>query len=262
MRTAPPSAFTGMITETLLFAAAMGVAFGVMGSFVVMRRMALAADALSHVALPGIGIALALHIHPLIGAVAMLVFGALLVWALEETTRTATETIIGVVFSAALAVGSMMTTGDDLIDALFGRRDVPDWTEALSASAAAAAVAVLVIHQRHRLVLALVSPDLARTAGVNIRRLNLLYLQLFAVTIALGLRYLGVLLMGSMLIIPAATAKRFSRNLTEMLTISAVLSVAAILLGSAIAGWLHREPGPVIVSVAATGFLVSLWRRH
>ena len=251
-----------MITEITVLAAAMGVAAGVMGSFVVMRRMALAADALSHVALPGIGIALALHIHPLIGAVATLVFGALLVWALEETTRTATETVIGVVFSAALAIGSMMTTGDDLIDALFGRRDVPAWPEALFASAAAVVVAGLVVLERHRLVLALVSPDLARTAGVNIRRLNLLYLQLFALTIALGLRYLGVLLMGSMLIIPAATAKRFSRNLTEMLTISAAMAVSAILLGSAIANWLHREPGPVIVSVASCGFLVSLWRRQ
>jgi ABC-type Mn2+/Zn2+ transport system permease subunit len=251
-----------MITETVVLAAAMGVAAGLMGSFVVMRRMALAADALSHVALPGIGIALALHIHPLIGAVAMLMFGALLVWALEETTRTATETVIGVVFSAALAVGSMMTTGDDLIDALFGRRDAPGWTETLFAAAAVTVVVGLIIRQRHRLVLALVSPDLARTAGVNIRRLNLLYLQLFALTIALGLRYLGVLLMGSMLIIPAATAKRFSRNLTEMLALSAVMAVTAILAGSGIANWLHREPGPVIVSVAAMGFLISLWRRQ
>src|SRR5580765_6609698 len=151
-----------MITETILLAVTMGVAAGLMGSFVVMRRMALAADALSHVALPGIGIALALHIHPLIGAVATLVFGALLVWALEETTRTATETVIGVVFSAALAIGSMMTTGDDLIDALFGRRDAPAWTETLFAAAAVTVVVGLIIRQRHRLVLALVSPDLAR----------------------------------------------------------------------------------------------------
>ena len=249
-----------MITETILLATAMGVAAGLMGSFVVMRRMALAADALSHVALPGIGIALALHINPLIGAVAMLVFGALLVRALEETTRHRNGHRRGV--SAALAVGSMMTTGEDLIDALFGRRDAPAWPETLFASAAVMAIVGLIITQRHRLVLALVSPDLARTSGVNIRRLNLLYLQLFALTIALGLRYLGVLLMGSMLIIPAATAKRFSRNLTEMLALSAVMAVTAILAGSGIANWLHREPGPVIVSVAAMGFLVSLWRRQ
>src|SRR5881392_299968 len=105
-----------MTAEALLLSAAMAVAAGLIGCFAVMRRMALAGDALSHVALPGIGIALALHIHPLFGAVAMLVFGGLLVWGLEERARVATETLIGVVFSLALAVGSMLTSREDLID--------------------------------------------------------------------------------------------------------------------------------------------------
>ena len=109
-----------MTIEALGLSVAMAFAAGLVGCFAVMRRMGLAADALSHVALPGIGVALALHIHPLVGAVAMLFFGALLVWALEERSRAATETVIGVVFSAALAVGSLMTSGDELIDALFG----------------------------------------------------------------------------------------------------------------------------------------------
>jgi ABC-type Mn2+/Zn2+ transport system permease subunit len=82
--------------------------------------MTLAADALAHVALPGIGIALALHIHPLLGATAALFFGALLVWALEDRGRIATETLVGVVFSAALAIGAMITSGHDLVEALFG----------------------------------------------------------------------------------------------------------------------------------------------
>lgn len=58
----------------------MAIAAGLVGCFVIMRRMALAADALSHVALPGIGVALALGLHPLFGAAAMLFFGARLVW--------------------------------------------------------------------------------------------------------------------------------------------------------------------------------------
>ncbi len=107
-----------MTTDTLLLSVAMAVAAGLVGCFAVMRRMALAADALSHVALPGIGVALALHIHPVFGAAAMLFFGALLVWVLENKARMATETVIGVVFSAALAIGSMMASGEELIDAL------------------------------------------------------------------------------------------------------------------------------------------------
>jgi ABC-type Mn2+/Zn2+ transport system permease subunit len=68
-----------MTTEIFLLSIAMAVAAGLVGCFAVMRRMALAADALSHVALPGIGIALALHVSPLFGAAAMLFFGGLLV---------------------------------------------------------------------------------------------------------------------------------------------------------------------------------------
>ena len=109
-----------MTIDALVLSAMVAVAAGLIGCFAVMRRMALAADALSHVALPGIGVALALHLHPVFGAAAMLLFGGLLVWAVEDRSHLATETIIGVIFSAALAIGSMITSGDDLLDALFG----------------------------------------------------------------------------------------------------------------------------------------------
>src|SRR6266851_1400220 len=97
--TARRSRFTSMSVEALTLSAAMALAAGLVGCFAVMRRMALAGDALSHVALPGIGIALALHVHPLLGAAAMLLFGGLLVWAIEDRSRLATETIVGVIFS-------------------------------------------------------------------------------------------------------------------------------------------------------------------
>ena len=214
-----------MSGETLFLSIAMAVASGLVGCFAVMRRMALAADPLSHVALPGIGVALALHIHPVVGAVAMLFFGALLVWALEDRTRAATETVIGVVFSAALAIGSLMTKGEDLIEALFGGAGALHWPEIVFGLVAATAIVLFIITQRNRLVVMLVSPDVARTAGINVRRLNLLYLQTFALTIALGLRYLGVLLMGALIIIPAATAKGLARNLDDVVACDRALGI-------------------------------------
>jgi ABC-type Mn2+/Zn2+ transport system permease subunit len=250
-----------MNAETLALAVAMAVAAGLVGAFAVMRRMSLAADPLSHVALPGLGVALALHIHPLVGAAAALLFGAVLVWALESEARETTETIIGVVFSAALAVGSLMTSGEDLIEALFGSDGLLSWPEVVAGVAAACAVVVFITSQRNRLVIMLVSGDLARTAGIAVRGLNLLYLLMFALTIALGLRYLGVLLMGGLIIIPAATAKRVARNLNEMLVLAAALAVGATLIGSALAAWLHQETGPLIVIIATLGFLASLLRR-
>jgi zinc transport system permease protein len=254
-------ATTSIMIENLALSMAMAVAAGLVGCFAVMRRMALAADALSHVALPGIGIALALHIHPIFGAAAMLFFGALLVWAVEGKAGVGTEVVIGVLFSTALAVGSMMTSGEDLVDALFGGAGVLTWPEIVFGILATALVVGFVVTQRNSLVVMLVSPDVARTAGINVRRLNLFYLQMFALTIALGLRFLGVLLMGALIIIPAATAKRLARNLTGMLVIAVVVAVIATAAGTGLAFWLHRETGPLIVTVAAGLFLFSFLRR-
>ena len=249
-----------MTSDALLLPVAMAIAAGLVGCFAVMRRMALAGDALSHVALPGIGVALALHVHPIFGAAAMLFFGALLVWALEERTRLATETTIGVVFSAGLAIGSMMASGEDLIEALFGSAGVLSRSEIVFGMAGAIAAIVFVISQRNQMVVMLVSPDVARTAGIRVRRLNFLYLQTFALTIALGLRYLGVLLMGALIIIPAATAKRTARNLNAMLTVAVSVAVLATVVGSYLAAWLHEETGPLIVTVASVCFILSLLR--
>jgi ABC-type Mn2+/Zn2+ transport system permease subunit len=249
-----------MTIESLLLSMAVAIAAGLVGCFAVMRRMTLAADPLSHIALPGIGMALALHIHPIFGAVTMLFFGAFLVWALEDRARAATETMIGVVFSAALAVGALMSSGEDLVEALFGGAGALSRSEIMFGYVAVASIILFFITQKNRLVIMLVSPDLASTAGINVRRLNFLYLQMFALAIALGLRYSGVLLMGALIIIPAATAKGLARNLNSMLWMAISFAIAATLLGTWMAGRLHRETGPLIVTVAAAMFFLSLLR--
>lgn len=241
---------------------AMAIPAGMIGCFAVMRRMALASDAISHVALPGIGIALALGIHPLFGAVAMLAFGALTIWAVERRTRMATETVIGVVFSVALAIGSLLSSGDDLIDALFGARGPVGPGELVFGLAAAFAIVRFAWWARNRLVLVLVSPEIAMTAGIRVARLDLWFLEAFALTVALGLHYLGVLLMGPMIIIPAATAKRLARNLSGMLVWATAVAVASTSLGAGLAIATQRPPGPVIVCVATALFVVSLFVRR
>lgn len=251
-----------MTTEALILSIAMAVASGLVGCFAVMRRMTLAGDALSHVALPGIGIALALQIDPILGATAMLFFGALLVWALEARARVGTETIIGVVFSVALAIGSMMTTGEKLIDALFGGSSVLSQTEVLLGLAASCLVVLFLLSQKNKLVIMLVSTDVARTAGIRVRLLDFLYLQAFSLTIALGLRHLGALLMGALIIIPAATAKQVAGNLNSMLIVATTIALVAAVGGSSLAIHFHRETGPPIVMVAGAFFLIGLLLRR
>ena len=121
---------------------------------------------------------------------------------------------------------------------------------------------IFVLRKRSSLILVLVSPEIARTAGIEVARLNLLFLETFALTVALGLRYLGVLLMGSLIIIPAATAKRLASTLNGMLAGAVVTAVLATVLGTYAAHLLRRPTGPVIISIAAGLFLVSLLRRR
>jgi ABC-type Mn2+/Zn2+ transport system permease subunit len=238
----------------------MAIAAGLIGSYALMRRMTLAADALSHVALPGIGVAILFRANPLFGAIAALAVGAVLVWALETRTKLATETIIGVVFSAALAGGALLTTGEDLMEALFGGPTIgvaSRW-ELVGGVGGALCVIAFALLARDRFVVMLVSSDVARTVGINVRRLSLVYLLAFALTVGLGLRYLGVLLMGSLIIIPPATARYLARNLTQMLVLSATVALVSTVIGALLAEHWRRPMGPMIVAVAATCFFLSI----
>jgi len=253
-----------MVASSLSLALSILVAIsaGVVGCFAVMRKMTLASDAISHVALPGIGIAMALHVHPVLGGMGMLFLGAILIWALETRTGMSTETVIGVVFSTALAVGSLLASGEDLVEALLGGPGTLTAWELVLGGAGALAVITLVLTQRSRLVVALVSKDMARTVGIEVRRLDLVFLLGFALTIALGLRYLGVLLMGSLVIIPAATAKQIARSLNGMLLAAVTVAVTSVVAGTLGAARLRCAPGPVIITVAAAFFLAGLSRRR
>jgi ABC-type Mn2+/Zn2+ transport system permease subunit len=247
--------------EAAVLLVAMAAAAGTLGCFVVMRRMVLAADALSHVALPGIGIALLANVHPLAGALAALLAGTLVIWGIERRSRLATETVIGVVFTASLAGGAMLTSGDELVEALLGKpAALAPWELALAVGGALAVIAFLWL-RRHAILVALFSRDIAASLGIRLAWLDLQFMLAFAVTVALGLRYLGVLLMGSLVIIPAATAKRLAGNLRTMMLIAIAVALIATLAGTSIGVAAGTETGPPIVLVAAGLFLASLLRR-
>ena len=236
----------------------MAVAAGLVGCFAVMRRMTLAADAFSHVALPGIGLALVLKLNPLIGALVALLAGAVMIWAIEGRTKISTEAITGVVFSVALAIGALSATGEELIDALFGTPGSMTTVETIFGLVAAFAVTGFILIARDRLLVSLVSGELAIASGVRVASLQLAFLIAFAVTVALGMRYLGVLLMGSLIIIPAVVAKRIARSIDGMFATAIGAALLSTLLGSWIATVEQRPSGPVIVAIAGGLFFLSL----
>jgi ABC-type Mn2+/Zn2+ transport system permease subunit len=104
----------------LVIAIMIGASSGAVGSFVLLRRMALVGDALSHVALPGIALALAYRVDPFWGVLSFLLPAALLVWWLEGKTHLHTETLVGLLFTTSLAVGILTIPEIEIIESLFG----------------------------------------------------------------------------------------------------------------------------------------------
>ena len=107
-------------TYSIVLVLLTALAAGLIGSFALMKRMSLAGDAVSHIALPGLGVAMLLKINPLIGAGIALLLGTLLIWQLQKRATMTADVVIGVIFSAALAIGTVLTPSEDLVEALFG----------------------------------------------------------------------------------------------------------------------------------------------
>jgi ABC-type Mn2+/Zn2+ transport system permease subunit len=247
------------------------LAAGLVGSFALMKRMSLAGDVISHIALPGLGLALLLHFNPLFGAAATLFLGTLLIWRLQQGGTLTTDVAIGVIFTAALAIGTLVTPSEDLIEALFGGFQNLTLLWFLLGVLAVLGIIMFVYVFRHQLILGLFSPELAAATGINVARLDLYYLLVFSLTVLLGLRFLGALLVGALIIIPAAIGRQLTHTLTAFLSASSVASVLSVAIGFLINRYyshltigsvtLNLSLGPAIISVATILFLFSLLRK-
>ena len=252
---------SGINGYAVALALATALVAGLVGSFALMKRMTLAGDVVSHLALPGLGLAFLSHLHPLFGAAATLAIGIVVIDQLQRRSGLATETAIGVVFVAALAIGALLTPKEDLIEALFGGFGAITLPGFLAGLLGCLAIASSIVILRHKLVLIVFSPDLAKSLKINVDRVNFVYLCTFGLTILLGLQFLGALLVGALIIVPAAVGRRIAKTLASFLAVSAASGVISVGAGFVIAAHWHLALGPTIVGVASAIFFASLLRR-
>lgn len=247
----------------LLLALLFAVTAGLVGCFALMKRMLLASDVISHLALPGLGIAFLLKLNPLVGGAATLFLGTLLIWRLQRKTGLATEATIGVVFAAAIAIGAAVTPREDLVEALFGSFQKLSLGSFLLGLAASLVVVGFVFRLKDQLVLTLFSPELAASSGVNVSRLDLCYLLLFSVVVLVGLRYMGALLSSALIIMPAATARQLTSNISGFLLASSLASALSVGIGYVFTAtlWKTATPSPAIVIASTVMFALSLLKR-
>lgn len=246
--------------------AGVGVALiaGPLGCFVVWRRMSYFGATLSHAALLGVALGLLVDISPTIGIIAVCLGVALVLANLERDHRFAADTILGILAHGTLALGLVVvafmdTVRVDLMGYLFGDILSVTLTDiGWIYGGGAACLVILALIWRPLLVMS-VQEDLAAVEGVQVARTRLLFMLIIAFVIAVAMKVVGVLLIVSMLIIPAAIARRFSRTPEQMAVLSAVagcLSVAGGLLASAT---IDVPAGPGIVVVATVLFFLTLF---
>lgn len=241
----------------LIVGALVGASSGYLGSFMVLKRMSLVGDALSHVALPGIALAMAFGINPMFGAFIALALSTVGIWYLSEYSEVYPEAIVGVFFTASLALGLLITPEPELLEVLFGNIDkiaILDGLFVLIGSAVLFFVTNLI---SKKLLLGVISEDLAKSQKIDIRKINLVYLLLIALVVALGIKFLGTLLTGAMVIIPAVTAKNLAKNIKEFHYYSIFTGVISSLAGILVARYFGIASGPAVVLSAVAIFVVS-----
>lgn len=247
----------------VLLAAFFAIAAGLVGSVALMKRMVLASDVISHLALPGLGIAYLLKTNPLIGGGATLFLGTLLVWQLQRQTGLATDASIGVVFAAALGIGALVTPNEDLLEALFGNFQKLSLVGFLLGTAAVVLIVLFHVFMKDRLILDLFSPELAAATGVNIARLDLEFLLVFSLTVLVGLRFMGTLLSSALIIIPAATARQLTSRMRQFVMVSCATSLVSVAVGFVVSRLIFKTStvGPTIVIVSVLLFVLSLLKK-
>lgn len=245
--------------------AGVGVALvaGPLGCFVVWRRLAYFGDTMAHSALLGVALGLALGISTQIGVLVVALTVAVLLAVLERLRTIPSDTLLGILSHSALsiglvAVGFMAWLRVDLLAYLFGDVLSVSWTDVATVLAGGAGVLAILAWLWRDLVAATVNPDLAAAEGVNVLRSRIVFTLLMAVVIAIAMKIVGVLLITSLLIIPAATARRFVGSPEAMAVVAALAGAVAVLGGLAFSLVADTPSGPSIVVTALALFMVSL----
>ena len=235
----------------------------------VLEKMALVGDALSHVALPGLAIGITLHFDPFLGAFAFLFVSAAIIWHIQRVTKISFEALVGAMFTLALAIGILLYGDnlDALEAALFGDISQVNLYSTLGAAVACIAAIILTKVIYDKLVLAMISEDLATSKGINIARTNLLYLFLVSIVVAIGIQIVGTLLVGFLVIVPAIAAKNLSSHMKRYSLLSAIFGAVAALTGVILWSVFNLNlpfPGPMVVFVGIIIFAVTVvinWRK-
>lgn len=244
-----------------------GLLCAVVGVYVTLRSMSFFSDAISHSALAGIALGVLLGVDPVLAAVVFCVVVATGITFLTLQTELTSDTVIGVFFSGSMALGVLligMQKGyqTDLLTYLFG--DVLAVTTLDVVLSFGLAVLVLgVVFARSTLLLKIAfNRDLAAVEGVRVRTWDYVFMALLALTVAVSVKIVGIVLVSALIIVPAAAARNIAPDFRRLMGLSAAFGVIGAVLGLVASFYLDTASGPTMVVVVVLIFVITLLLRR
>ncbi len=238
-----------------------------LGAFVVWRKMAYFGDTLSHSALLGVAFGFFFQIDPYLAVIGMTLILALgLVW-LEQHSNHSVDTLLGIIAHSSLSLGVITISildnvRVDLMSYLFGDLLAISFNDVMFIALGVICIASILACFWKKLLSITVSPELAQIEGLNVARLRLLLMLLTAFTIALTMKFVGALIITSLLIIPSATARRFARTPEMMVVYAIFFSMLSVTGGLLLSAFQDTPAGPSVVICSGILFLISLLKKE
>jgi zinc transport system permease protein len=233
------------------------------GIFLVLRRYSLMADTLAHVSLAGVAIGLVANINPIITALITSIASSVVIERLRETKKIYGESALALFLSGSLAFAIVLISlakgfNVNLFSYLFG--SITTVRESDIGLIFVLGIAVLVIISLFYKELLYISFDeeTAKVSGIPTRRINAILIILTAITIAISMRVVGILLISALIVIPVVTALQFRKGFLQTIILAEIVSLFSVLVGIFASYYLNVAAGGAIVLTALIIFSLSL----
>ena len=247
--------------------AGIGIALlaGPLGSFVVWRKMAYFGDTLSHASLLGIALGFLFNIDLNLALVICCLVLAVILVTLQKQRYVATDTLLGILAHSALSLGLVAVSfldnvRIDLMAYLFGDLLAVTTADLMWIYGGGAIVLALLIYLWRPLLSMTISEEMAQVEGVNVDLMRLLLMLMVGMVIAVAMKFVGALIITSLLIIPAATARRFANSPEAMAVIASIIGSISVVIGLAMSWHYDTPAGPSVVVSAAALFMLSQFK--
>jgi zinc transport system permease protein len=238
--------------RALLSGVIVAVTCSVVGLFLVLRKQSLFGDALSHAAFGGIAVGLFTNTYPIWTALVVSVLASLGVTKLRQSTKIPPDAAIAVMMSSGLAMGIVLIglAGGfslDLESFLFGSILLVSMQDQVMILLLSTVVLAIIFKFYKQLMYITFNEDQARVSGINVTRLNYLFIGLASLAVIASLRLVGVLLISSLVVIPNMTAMMFGKGFKKTALISIIIAVSSVIGGIVISYVMNLAPGGTIV---------------